>query len=202
VITRSSGFRIAALMGWWAGVMVTAVLAFAAQKLPLTPERESAAALAAKLGLHVVAVDPVYHGDVFYTYAAPDAKNTVSRALTLIELSTAYPFWTLYIDRTVIDARATQKPALIALGVALEACPPLDGRTRLAAALRQTPTIPFDAWEVVLGKTNHWSASGAERFAPAPVWLHLNNGIDDRPLIVGGPTRAPQRLTLQLGCRG
>jgi hypothetical protein len=164
--------------------------------------KEPAATLAAKLGLHVVAVDPVYHGDVFYTYGAPDAQKGVARALTLIELRTQNSFWTLYIDRAVIDDAATRSEALAALGVALGYCPALKGRDELVEAIRKTPKTTFDAWGVVLGKVKNWSAPEGTNSEPTRVWLQLGNGIDRTPLIVGGPTRAPQRLTLQLGCRG
>ena len=195
-------FARLAFLSLCASTIVTALAALAPQNHELANGQRSAAALAAKLGLKVIAVDPAYHGDVFYTHAAPESTNPVTRALTLVELRTQYPFWTLYIDRAAIDNGATRHEALAALGAALEYCPALDGRDQLIAATRGEPKTAFEAWKVVLGKTQSWSSPGANNFAQSPVWLNLYNGIDSTPLVVGGPTRAPQRLTLRLGCRG
>ena len=87
-------------------------------------------------------------------------------------------------------------------GMALGYCPALKGRDELVEAIRKTPKTTFDAWGVVLGKVKNWSAPEGTNSEPTRVWLQLGNGIDRTPLIVGGPTRDPQRLTLQLGCRG
>ena len=153
--------------------------------------------LARELGLREVAVDPVYHGDVFFTYAAPEATDSVTRALRIVELDTRNPFFSLYVDRTLIDRPATRAAALRAVALALAHCPALDGRDELLAALRQPPAVPFPAWSVVDGKLDRWKSDKGY-----DAWLRLSNGVDWRPLIVGGPTRAPQRDALQIECRG
>jgi len=152
--------------------------------------------LAEALGLREVAADPAYHGDVFYTYAAPDAESAVARGLTLIELRSQSPFFTLYIERSLLENRATQPQALRALAVGLEHCPRLAGRDELRQALQKAPSRSLAAWDVVQGRKADWSSGGED------IWLRIRNGSDSQPLIVGGPHRAPTRPTLRLGCRG
>lgn len=162
----------------------------ATRALALAAESERSASdyreLAERLGLRQVYEDPAHHGDVFYTFAAPDAADPVTRAIILVALDTENPFFTLYVERGVLDPEASpeaRETAWKAIQIALEYCPRGVARDDILAVVHDTRESA--------GYRNGYDD-----------WLEVTNDASNQPLFVDGPIRPYDGLSFQLACRG